>query len=402
MKEKEAYQPHNLSISMFGGLEITYGDQLISENINRSRKLWNLLAYIITYRKKNITQGEFIDVFWPDEDTLNPENALKTQLYRIRLLLKPINIENEDFIISSRGSYSWNNSLFCTIDVDHFEDNIKSASNPAIKPLDKISYYRRAVDLYKGTFLSNHSSEFWVSPLSTHYHSLYLEAVKTLAILLESEEMYDLMIHYCTKAVQIDPFDETLHVLLVRSLFKQGNNSAALKQYAVATDMLYKNLGVKPSHELVTLYHQLMQVQKSLETDLGAIQSDLKESDFTPGPYVCEYGFFQEAYRLESRQASREGRPLFISLMTITLSTGKLPEQETLDSAMKGLLNSITSCLRKGDVVSKYSCAQYVLLLPTANHEACNMIIERIISAYYRSNRKSLLKIQFQIEQLSS
>jgi two-component SAPR family response regulator len=400
MKKDELNQSCTLTISLFGELAITNGDRRITESSNRSRKLWNMLAFIIANRKKSITQSEFISTFWPDEDSLNPENALKTLLYRIRLLLKPVDTNNSELIISSRSSYRWNNDLPCVIDVELFEDLLNNATDPSLGTQRRISLYIEAINLYKGSFLSNHSSEFWVFPLSTHYHSLYLDAVKSLAFLFEAEEMYEEMAMYCTKAIHIDPLDESLHALLIRSLLKQGNNNVALKHYGVATELLYRNLGVKPSNELLSLYQQLMKIQKGLETDLAVIHNQLKEADYVIGAFVCDYGFFQEAYRLEARQATRENRPLFLCLITITLSNGELPELDVLDLAMNRLLDAITSCLRKGDIVSKYSGAQYVILLPTADYDVCNMIMERIVSTYYKENRKSLLRIQFKLEQL--
>ena len=79
-------------------------------------------------------------------------------------------------------------------------------------------------------------------------------------------------------AQHMDTLDETLHILIVRSLLRQGNDTAALAHYESATDLLYRNLGVRPSKELRALYNEIMRVEKSLETDLETIQDDLGHS----------------------------------------------------------------------------------------------------------------------------
>jgi GGDEF domain-containing protein len=60
---------------------------------------------------------------------------------------------------------------------------------------------------------------------------------------------------------------------------------------------------------------------------------------------------------------------------------------------MPWLLDSISQCLRSGDVVTKVSGAQYILLLPMADRQNAERIVERIRENYYKNHRKSLLHI---------
>lgn len=400
MDNKDMNRCNMLSISMLGELKISYGNRTISECSKRSGKIWNLLAYLITYRNKNITQGEFIDLLWPSEECDNPGHALKTMLYRIRLRLKPVSIGSEEYIISSNGSYQWNNVIPCSIDVELFEHYLKLANDPSLDINDRITLYMKGLMLYKGDFLSYHSNELWVMPLHTRYHSLYINGVVSLGHLLEQVERYDDVVDICSNALQIDSCEERIHSLLIRAFLKMGNHMAALSHYELTTDILYQNLGVKASDELRALYRDIMAVQKTLETDLSIIQSDLREMEYEEGAFVCEYGFFQVAYQLQVRQAEREGRSLFICLLTLTLTNGELPDLTILGSAMERLLNTIVSCLRRGDVIAKYSGAQYIIMLPTATYEDCSMIMERIINTYYAKNNKSKLHIQYKVEKL--
>ena len=395
-------QTNKLAISMFGGFELSYNNTKIGANINRSKKLWNLLAYMITYRNKNISQGEYIDVIWGESECTNPENALKNLLYRVRTQLTPINISNKELILSTGNSYQWNNAISCSIDIELFEQKIRLASDTSLDITTRIKLYSEAIRLYKGSFLSNHSNELWVIPLSTHYHNLFIEAVKVLANLFEQEELYEDMLSLCTYTIKIDSHDEKLHILLIRAYLNLGNNKSALDQYRVAINIIYRTLGVKPSQELKDAYKQIMATQKQMETNLSIIQSELKEHDYTSGAFICEYGFFQEAYRLEARHIERSGRLAFICLLTLTLPNGDPPSLDILNLAMERLLQIISVSLRKSDIVSKYSKAQYVMMIPANSYEACNLVIQRVVNAYYMSNKKSILKLKYNIEQLHS
>lgn len=388
-----------LQILMFDTFQITNQTRSISESSNRSKKMWNLLGYMITHRKEYTSQEEYIDLLWPNEKSSNPTNALKTLLFRLRALLEPLALEQENFILSSHGSYQWNKNISCSIDTELFETFCKKGTLASTAE-DKITFYQKALDLYKGDFLSKHRNELWVIPIATHYHNLFLETTKKLVALLEQCHQFDLMECYCNKALKIDELDEELHCLLIRCFLLQGNSIAALNHYEQATNLFYQNLGVKPSKELRKLYLEIISTQKTLETDLGVIQNDLKEAEYKPGPFLCEYCIFQETYRLIARQAAREGRSVFICLITVSESNGELPSLTKLDTAMQRLLKTICSCLRRGDVVSKYSGAQYVILLPSVTYEDGTTVMERIVKKYYQTHRKSILHLKYKLRQI--
>ena len=241
---------------------------------------------------------------------------------------------------------------------------------------------------------------FWTSWMP-HYHSLYVDKVKILLQLLEETERYDEMQKYAINAIRIESYDEKIHSYVVKSFMKQGNNIAAIAHYNKATKILLANLGVQPSSELRNLYLEVLKKQKSLETNLDIIIDDLKEAEYQKGAFMCDYGIFKETYKIVTRQAARFNRTVSIVLITVTESTGELPELKVLDNAMEKLGVVIKNDLRRGDVISKYSGAQFVIMLPDAKHDDAIMIINRIIKSYYHHNRKSLLQLKYKINEIN-
>ena len=112
-----------LKVRMFGYCSLTLGEREISDKENRSRKAWQLLAYMIYFRHRTIPQQELLSLLWgKDGKSTQPVNALKTMLHRIRDMLDTL-YENagQQLIVRRDGTYAWNNSFPLQFDVDDFE-----------------------------------------------------------------------------------------------------------------------------------------------------------------------------------------------------------------------------------------------------------------------------------------
>lgn len=389
-----------VSVSLLGGFALEVDGASLTDDINRSLKLWSVLAYLTLHRERAVPQSEFIELFWPDDHSSNPVNALKTLLYRIRAMLEPLFGQEIQPILSQRGAYIWNPAVGCTLDIDRFEELCRLGGDTQRTAEDRMTSYREAVELYKGDLLPKLSHQMWLVPMAVRYHTAYIAAVKDFAVLLDEAALYEEMHEVCARASDLDNLDEGLHTLIVRALLRQGKDAAALEHYEKATDLLYRNLGVRPSEELRSLYKEIMATEKTLETDLGVIMNDLREAAARPGAFVCEYGFFKEAYRLEVRRAIRSGTCVHLCLITVSLPDGGMPQLKVLSNTMDQLLDVLVNNLRRGDVVSKFSGAQYVIMLPAANYEDSNMVMDRVVRAFYQQHRRSFLKLTVRVREL--
>ena len=397
MKETAPAVVKTITVTTLGGFSILVDGNLLTDSINRSKKLWSVLCYLIVHRDRNISQAEFIKLFWPGDHSANPVNALKTLLYRVRSLLDPLFPAELPPILSRRGSYAWNPSIECRVDVDRFESLCTAVQDHGLSDDARLALYQEIVCLYQGNYLPKLANQPWVASKSKHYHSLYLQAVKAYAALLEHTGAFERMAQVCTQAIQFSPLNESLHVLLVRALLRQGKNADALSQYEKATDLLYRNVGVQSAGELRALYTEIMAVEQHLETDLEIIQSDLREPKLQVGAFVCEYGFFQEAYRLEARRSSRNGICVQMALLTVSLPEGGIPPLSALNTTMDQLLDVLIQNLRLGDVISRYSGAQYIILLPAATLENGSMVMDRVLSDFHHQHRRNILKLTYRI-----
>ena len=108
-------------VSMLGGLRLEVEGKVLTDQVNRSQKLWNVLCYLLLHRDRDVTQAELVELLWPGENSSNPVNALKTLLYRVRSLLEPMFPDGVAPILSKRGAYCWNPAVDCRLDIDRFD-----------------------------------------------------------------------------------------------------------------------------------------------------------------------------------------------------------------------------------------------------------------------------------------
>ena len=383
-----------LQISMLGGFSLSYPDgTAIDYQSNRSNKLWMVLAYLLTHRGKQITQDELIDILWPDEEIDNPVNTLKTMRHRLCGLLDALGgIPGKEMIRYNHGIYAWSEEVDCVLDIDQFSTYCALAEQEQ-DDSQKISYYLNALEYYNGDFLPKLSSEMWVMSAHAYYHAEYLRVVKKCIALLRTENRYYEIITVCQKAVTIEPYDEDLHRELIDALVRTGAKQSALNHYEKVKELFYHEFGINLSEDLVELYKQIIDETNDAQMDLSFIASRLQE-DMVPGAFYCEYALFKEIYRLMTRMMERSGQSAYLCLVSVTDKNGKrIVNTKKQNEAVGRLRTAIQFSLRRGDVFTRYSVSQYLILLSSINYENTEMVLRRITDNFKRDNPNLAVKL---------
>ncbi len=376
-----------LQISMLGGFSLAYSDgAVIDYQSNRSNKLWMVLAYLLTHRGKQITQDELIDILWADEDLDNPANTLKTLRHRLCSMLDGLgSMPGKEMIRYNHGIYAWNEEIDCLIDIDQFSTYC-ALGDQEQNPEQKVSYYLNAIECYGGDFLPKLAAEMWVMSVHAYYHAEYLRVVKKCIALLKEEQRNYEIITVCQKAVAIEPYDEDLHRELIRALVNTGAKQSALSHYEKVKELFYHEFGLNLSEDLVELYKQIIAESNDYEADLSIIKEQLQE-EAAPGAFYCEYALFKEIYRLTTRMLERNGQSVYLCLISVTDKNGKrIVNTKKQNEAVGKLRTVIQFSLRRGDVFTRYSVSQYLIMLSSINYENTEMVLKRIQDNFKREN----------------
>lgn len=385
MDRQEYWEEDNLliQVGMLGGFSIRIGETVIKDTSSRSSQLWSLLEYLIAFRHKTISPEEIYEALWGEDEIENPASALKNLVYRVRTVFTKAKIPFAKKIITyAGGTYRWNNSIPCVVDVEEFEELQKKAGSLAQPTELRIENYLRAIDLYQGDFLTASGFKSWIMPVSSYYKSVYFRCVFEVLQLLEKEDRFREMETICRKALMVDQFEETAHQYLILSLVRQGQQSQAVAHYKLVTDLFMRELGVQPSASLRSFYRETAKTINSVEIDVGIIQQDLRETESGEGAFYCEYDIFKNVYQILARTATRIGQSIYVALFTVTDSKGGMPDKGLRKKAMEGLFRVIQVSTRRCDVFARFSASQYVVILPTTSMENCDIVKKRIFDTY--------------------
>lgn len=394
-----------LTVYTLGKFLISDGVVLLNEGNIHSNMISKLFTYMLLHRDKTLATEDISAALWGDDGTENPSNALKNLMYRLRKALNE-NFGENDYIITNRGSYKWNPAIKVVLDIEEFERLALQAKRENVYE-EAIYTYEEAIALYKGDFMSKLLDMHWVITLNTYYHGLYLTCVKALCELYLKVERYSDLDRLCNDALKFEKGDEQLYCYQIEARMKSGQISLALSSYERAREIIEKELGIRKTVVLNKVYEELLLTSKgSAKYNMIDVKRDISEED-PSGVFLCGYPIFKEIYRLEVRKNERRKEPENLLLLTVEFFQRldrKPATQKQIDDTIKETMDIMADvlkrCLRVGDVASKYSDSQYIILLPTCTKELAMLVANRIISMVYDDcEDESCIRIRMSVEE---
>ncbi len=386
-----------IQIQTFGTFAISGECGRIDDTQNRSKKVWALLAILLCNHGHVVSQNELIELLWNDDkDDSNPTSALKTTLHRARALLdQVVPSGGHTLILNKSGGYVWNEEISIQLDIEQFEYLCRTPASPEAD--GGLVRLQMALELYKGAFLNKLSSESWVIPRSVYYHNLYFQTVNRVLELLETHGNWLKAEEICREALRQEPYREEIYQHLMQNLLAMQRQSEAAAVFEEMSKLLLANFGVMPDQESRRLYREALRTTNRQTVPVGVIREQLRESDPITGALICDYDFFKMIYQAEARMVVRSGNAVHIALLSLSGDRGKELARRSLDLAMDNIEELIRTNLRKGDVITRCSPSQILIMLPQANFENSEMVCKRILRAFSQKYPHSPAVVEYVI-----
>ena len=388
-----------IQVRMLGEFSLRIGDTVISDTASRSKRVWNLLAYLICNRDRSFSSQALIDLLWGSSDITNPENALRITLHRLRTQLEQLQAgAGRTWILRSEEGYGWNPEIPVSLDCEAFE---ALALQHAADEDRRLEAALEALRLYRGEFLPKHASEMWIIPISTHFQNRYLMLSMEAARLLSLRGRHGEAVQICRRAVEAEPYHEPLHQILMQELSATGDVRGAAAVYDQLSRTLFDSFGVRPNDETRAVYRACAHSPENRELPMDEVLEHIQEPQGNSGAMQCDYDHFKVLCYAEARSMERSGNAAHIALLRLSSGSEKELSRRSLDRIMDQLGDTLRGNLRRGDVISRCSVSQYIIMLPQANFENSCMVCRRVIAAFHRDHPHISVRIHYMVQPLT-
>jgi DNA-binding SARP family transcriptional activator len=241
---------------ILGPLELSVaGRHVVRWNSLKARAVFQ---YLLIHRGRPVRRDILMDLQWPNHTYTSARNNLNVALYSLRNTLEGP-WQGIQPIIYQDGCYVLNSELKWWIDRDEFLSALSKAHSirSSDHPRKAISYYQKAVELYRGSLFEDDPTSDWYLAEQRHLNELYLRALESLGeIYLDLGEPASAQ-QFAQQALARDPCCESVHRLLMRCYATEHKQQLVSRQYSICANALRDELGVSPGSETLRLLHDL-------------------------------------------------------------------------------------------------------------------------------------------------
>ena len=387
-------------INLMGTFQISSGDVTLREKDIRSVRGIKLLTFLVLNRKRIVTIQELEEFLIRQETEGNFENVdgyVKNLVYRVRKILKAIG--PYPYITTGYKNYAWNPKIPVIVDVEIFKQQYENARNCPDLEQKKILYKEL---LYSWRPLTGVlTDEYWMMGIDTYYTSVFLEAVKNLAGILEKENKYKELVQLCRYAMPVEPLDEDIRFWLIKTLILQKKTGEALKEWENARRVWKKQLQGYFPERLNSLYKDIISSSISNEPDpMKILRSLMKFAREKQGGRYCAQEIFEQlCLFLIGRNKGSENEEY---LILFTLVAGDLEKQEkkqgfTLRNGRNKFVNILLKDLEHGDVFTELGTRQFAVLPAECSEKKCEQTAGRLIEKFEKSYPGGNIDISYKI-----
>ncbi len=375
---------------MFGGFTLEYNGCPISVGRGGTSKVVQLLQLLLLHKGVGISK-EQVSQYLYDWDTVGDRNnSLNNIIYRLKKLLIAAGLPEEEYVTLKNGICYWSGSMETYVDVAAMEQLIEEAKDQPEEK--KIDLMKQACDIYKGELLPQLSSEIWVTVENLRLKKLYEETVRELCGYLNDRQEYQQTYDIYSRVASLYPYEEW-QAYQIDSLLDMDRYEEAYQLYLSATRMYSDELGLPPSEAMMRRLQRMSGKLINRESNLSKVQSMINEGE-PHGAYYCSYPSFVDVYRFVCRQVERSGQSVFLMMCSLRNVGGHSHWDK---DAGEQLQEAIAVTLRRGDIYTRYSNTQYLILLFGARNENCDTIYKRISHNFQTRTRDPFWQVEYEV-----
>lgn len=207
--------------------------------------------------------------------------------------------------------------------------------------------------------------------------------IEQLCQLLDRKREYRKLLDVYRKVTEIYPYEEW-QVREVECLIRMGSYKEAYELYLETEKLYSEELNLPPTRRMMEQLEIMRSKLVNKEDSFERIKRALNERSPLGGAYFCPYPSFVDFYHIARRNRGRSAVQTFLMMCAVIVHRA---EERRKEEVSRHLCTAISQVLRQGDVYTRFSSSQYLILLNGIQDENCTMIFERIQERFQKVNK---------------
>lgn len=261
--------PYFMKIYTLGRFEVFIDGKPVSFSGKGQQKPLSMLMVLIAFGGVEVDAEKLSDLLWPEADGDLTRLSFKFALHQLRKL-----IGKEHVVLLRKGRVPLN-PRHCWVDVwafGHFFEQVEKAVRQTVLMertaegengglMAETSCLRgrfalkfqnladKAIDLYKGDFLSEERGHPWIFPMRERLKNRLIRLVDLVGSCHEKAGQWETAAYYYRKAIEVNDLQEEFYRGIMRCCQMLGLRGEAISEYNRCRSILSVTLGIEPSKE---------------------------------------------------------------------------------------------------------------------------------------------------------
>ncbi len=242
-----------LEVRALGLLEITLDGVAVEPEAWSHSRPRELLLYLLCHPDGR-TRQEVGDALWPDSTPAQVKNSFHVTLHHLRKTLgRPdwVRFENDRYILDRGPGVRF--------DASEFEEEVRAALRTVSdNPSSGLDTLRRALDLYRGDFLSAETVRDWHLEYRDQLRRAYADATLVLGDALLASGDAEGALDAFQRVVLLDDIHEGAHRRLMAAYARTGQRLLAVRVFERLATLLRDELSATPEADTLDLHRRIL------------------------------------------------------------------------------------------------------------------------------------------------
>ena len=253
-----------LNIRLFGGLDVSIGENEVDPSLFRRQKVKTLLALLTLNQGKEILRDRLASLLWPTSSTATARRNFYSTWSMLRKALVVPGGEECPYLVRLQYSCKLDTRAVAS-DVAEFDElcNKLLLEPPDVEAWSAV--YARLCELYRGDLLPSEGKNEFILQQREEYRARLIDALVSASTRLFEGGALQAALWFAHAAVRRDATREDAYTALMQAQVAAGQRTAALDTYFKCKRYLSDELGIDPSPKAVMLYGSIIEAEPNLK-----------------------------------------------------------------------------------------------------------------------------------------